>query len=743
VEDASAAAVNLEAGTYFWRAYPANNDTGGTGAVPGGFSSGKLTVIHAPPPRRISPMEDYVYRYRTRLPSVRFQWTAGEDVSYFILEAADNPGLRNPVLQTQVQGASLVYSGLGPGRWYWRVRPVYPGGYEGSPPASDISSFVIEQTGGLPAPVLLSPGPDGFINIGADRGAAYFSWRKEEEAASYTIRISASQDLSGPVITRTVEDNFFVYSPGGTTLEEGRYFWGVYQTGTEGNNSSLSAVSSFRAVAGQVIQRAVFPPDNYTVAETLLPDIQFTWKSNLPFTQRFQISTGSEMNNFVVNEAVYGDVSRGRILPAGTYYWRVAADTPAAEPGFQTPPRRLTVAPPLNAPVPEEPEPGSRLITLPGIPVLFRWRGLADAEYYRFRLYNETDRERPVYESSIKTTEESVLMNSFPQGNYIWTVQAFADEGPLTSRRAGLLGTGRFTTRQPRRVSLDYPPAGYTYPALGRPAVVRWSSADTLRASRFVLSRSPNPLTGQAVMDIPNPEAAITLDRLPEGTYYWTIRAETEDGFDISAERPRSFRILPAPASVPASAPAAALTPAPASTPALPSASDPAAASVSTSTPASASASDPVSTPAPPSASLPPPLLPEAAGRLPGNGYLIGPREIQGIKTLDFSWQPVAGATGYIFTLYHENAQGGRSQILHAGPDEKTFYRLEDLSLLFEQGNFVWQVEAVAAERGAVSPQGGTGGIVRRGVVGENRFRVEVPLPDQTRPENPGTLYGR
>jgi hypothetical protein len=674
--DSTATSARLAPGAYFWRAYAANRNRAASGEIPSRLFSGKLTIIHAPAPRLVSPAQDYAYRYRVRKPAVRFQWTGQKEVSFYLLEAADNPDMNNPALQTRLGGTSLVYSDLGAGRWYWRVTPIFPEGFWGTAQASGVASFVIEQRGGMEAPRPQIPAEGASLNIGREREDAYFSWRHDEEAASYTIRISPRADLSDPLITQTVHDNFFIYRRQETTLQAGRYYWGVSQTDGEGNSSAVSPARAFLAIEGEVIQRTIFPPANYTVTDTLLRDIRFTWKSNLPFTRRFQISNNPQMNGFVVNEAVHGEMFQGRILPAGTYYWRISAE--AGDASFDTPPKRFTVFPLFVAPVLEEPGPGEKAAIRAGTPVNFRWQAVEGAEYYQFRLYAEDARGSPLYENAFcRTASQTLEMDSYPDGGFFWTVQAFADEGPLHSRRTGLLAAGHFTKRQLRPVSLEYPPSGHEYPgldALRRPGVLRWRLSDTPGNSRFVLSRNPNPLTGQAVMDIRNPDTTITLARLPEGTYYWTIRAETEDGFNISAERPFSFRVLPVP------------------------------------------------------------LLPEAAGRLPQDNELIDAARLRENRTITFTWQPVEGANGYIFSLFHEETEGQRRLLLRAGPGEAASYTLEDLRTLLVQGDFTWQVEAVS--------RAADGFMERRGTPGENRFRVDVPVPGAARAKDPGVLYG-
>jgi hypothetical protein len=282
-------------------------------------------------------------------------------------------------------------------------------------------------------------------------------------------------------------------------------------------------------------------------------------------------------------------------------------------------------------------------------------------------LYYEADRNNAIYENNLaEETRESLSMDSYPDGIYRWTVRGLAPESSRNTRRTGLLSEGVFSARKLRPVSLDYPGNGAAFEGLRayrEPAALRWSSADPVGTSRFILS-ARSDFTGPPVALINNPSQRVTLPRLRAGTYYWTVRAETPDGFDVSARAPRRFRVLP-------------ISP-----------------------------------------------LPEAANRLPG-------AELRANRRIVFSWDAVAGATGYLFIL--ENVAMGKT-VIRRGPMTETTLTLEDLTLL-DLGTFTWRLEAVLAEP--------AGEIIQRGKTGENRFTVDFGLPGTPELRKPGILYGR
>jgi hypothetical protein len=438
-------------------------------------------------------------------------------------------------------------------------------------------------------------------------------------------------------------------------------------------------VYSFTALEGELIQRLVFPPDGYVIETSMLPDMRFTWKTNLPFQTRFQISGDPGFSSTFIDEEAGGGVFQGRMLSVGTWYWRLHAEGGGAV--FETPPGSFTVAHPISAPLLLEPAPGGRVLIQEEQPLVFSWEAPEGAEYYQFKLYYGEDRSNAVFENDMaEETRQSLSMNSYPEGNYFWTARGLAPESFRSTRRTGLLSEGVFSARRIRPVSLDYPGDGAGFDGLQayrEPETLRWSSADQAGTSRFILS-TRSDFSGSPVALVNNPPQSITLPRLRAGTYYWTIRAETPDGFDISARAPRRFQVLP----------------------------------------------------------IPP--LPAAANRLPGDGKLIDGPELRENRRIVFSWDAVAGATGYLFTL--ENADTGKIVMRH-GPVAETALVLEDLSLL-DVGTFVWRLEAVLTEP-AGQERGGTGEIIRRGEIGENRFTIDFGLPGTLVLWKPGILFGR
>jgi hypothetical protein len=236
-------------GTWWWRISPEN-----AGGMP--EARGQLTVVRIPPPEPVSPVPEAVYYYRTEPPELRFQWETAEEVLYYILEAADNPGMTNSALRTEVRYNSLVCSSLAEGRWYWRVAPVFSALYRGTVPASPVIPFTIirgdppvqgAETTVPPETVQPAPPPENAVS----RLLPAASGRKPE--TGYVIDPGALQE------SRTI---VFSWNP---VAGADAYVFTLFQeTGSGGRRSVVSSEG---------------PETSYTLEDLSLLDLgRFVWQ---------------------------------------------------------------------------------------------------------------------------------------------------------------------------------------------------------------------------------------------------------------------------------------------------------------------------------------------------------------------------------------------------------------------------------------------------------------------------------
>jgi hypothetical protein len=183
--------------------------------------------------------------------------------------------------------------------------------------------------------------------------------------------------------------------------------------------------------------------------------------------------------------------------------------------------------------------------------------------------------------------------------------------------------------------------AGLT--ALRQQTVFRWNGEGDIERSRFILSKNRNPLQGRPEVEIANPDRTVRLNRLAEGTYYWTVEARGPDGL-VSAASPRQLRVLPIP------------------------------------------------------------LLPAPLNLRPSSGRRIGIEQLMESEAIVFSWSAVRGANAYVLTIY-EGTGNGRRRIV-SRTENGTAWTMDNLAAL-GRGSFSWQIEAVnRGSAGAVEQRG-------------------------------------
>jgi hypothetical protein len=309
------------------------------------------------------------------------------------------------------------------------------------------------------------------------------------------------------------------------------YYWAVSANGADGNVSPLSDVRNFTLTAEKPPLRTIFPPDNYTLAENLLPDTIFIYKSDIA-GKRMQISRNADFSSPEVDEEVSGDSYRAQKLSPGIWYWRVSAQ----DGSYSAPAQRLTVLEALPAPELETLQGGfseaageTHLIAVqPGKQMEFRWRPVEGADYYKFRLYDSGGENGgmgdQVFSETSADTSLKLSMSGYTEGAYYWSVQPLTNAGPAASQRTGIAGISRFELRNraaPPPAASPPKPVLQPVPAATRPGLL--PAAQGLRpADKYVIN---------AVYLRDNSSITFSWNRVGEANaYIFTLFRETAQG---------------------------------------------------------------------------------------------------------------------------------------------------------------------------------------------------------------------
>ncbi|MCL2243881.1 MAG: hypothetical protein FWC03_05350 [Treponema sp.] len=619
----STAAVPVGNGVKYWR----------LSAQDAVLSTGRMTVTEAVPPLLLNPAQDAVFNFRTTWPKIYFRWSESEDVMFYILQISQSQDFSDSIT-SQVQGTSYIGPELGPGRWYWRVQPVYSHVYEsGYSEASAIysktSGFNISKSDELQMPVLVMPASDSMVNIGIDRTDISFSWSSYTNAVSYTIQISSDPNLRNPAVIDTVRNNFYVYGKEKNILSAGLYYWSVFYTDDEGNTSPLPPAKHFTAVERAVNIRLIFPPDNYSIEEDHIQNTRFSWRTNILHEKRFQVSAFPDFSDKVIDEPASDDFFQGISIPPGDWYWRISARYDAMSPVYYASSRSFSL---VRSPPPPKPEPIPEPIPVPVqiVQLIPPPQRVVPEPVQEPQPAPEPVRiPEPVQEPAPQPVKEPepVLIAELPVPVRIPEPVREPEPVPEPVQEPD-------PEPEPSRLMLRSPLQNAVIPgltAITQPTVFSWETSDVVRNSRFLLSRRSN--LSQSEVEILNPGRSVTVNSLEEGLWYWIFEAFTPEGLPFLSEGPRQLQVQPIP------------------------------------------------------------LLPAPQNIQPVRGFRIGAEELRRQRDINFSWSAADGANRYVLTISKDTGSG-LQQIFQTEPQSALNYSFSNLELLEHNATYIWKVEA-------------------------------------------------
>ena len=683
----SSMTIDFSEGTYYWRFYLAEEGI----PVEDSMETGRVTVLDAATPTPIVPLNTDTFTYRTKLPTVRFMWNGNEYASSYLFEVANNPQMQNPRISQTTQQPSSIVSTLGAGTWYWRVTPYYTFNGIGYGMASKVEHFTIEQQGQLNTPQPIYPAVGELVNIANKDGGQgpLFSWKRETEAQEYIVRLSRDENMATIDQTITTANNYTPIMP----PSMGQWYWDVAQVDAEGNTSRTSAVRNFRAIDKEIVFKTLFPPEGYEIANTRITDIRFTWKNNLEDDVLFQISDSPSFTT-IAYETSYTSDSVGGFVPRlaeGSWYWRVKSGT--GDTAIITQPKEFKVVPQLpKAPV-MNPVSGSTVIFRPETTMTLQWNPVPEADYYQVMVYHAGGTEPLVEDLFSEDTELEISFDQYPEGSYYWTIQAFKDETPMSTRVTGLLTEAAFTLKKIYPVTLQNPAARAVYDGMDaflRPDTIKFTSRSEVENYEIfiVKDKSQNKLPTEygATVNIPEQEIIYrgtkqTMPPLGAGTYWWTVTAITEDSFDISNLTPQYFTVRPVPP------------------------------------------------------------FPPVQGMQPTNGTVIDENHLSTSTNLQLSWQTIAEAEAYQLILFNNDTNKEVMNIIvPAMPNQSTMSYTLDLTK-FGVAHYTWTVKA-RQYLPTTKPRNWVADIVLKdGEKASSEFIVTLPT-DEIKTTEMGDLYG-
>jgi len=266
-------------------------------------------------------------------------------------------------------------------------------------------------------------------------------------------------------------------------------------------------------------------------------EISFKWETSLEGDQQMLlISRSPLMNDPFFSQTVEGQ-TYSLVLPVGQYYWQIQnQDAKSIIGSF----RILRE----NSPIPDSPVENQRFLYRNRLPqISFQWQKGNYADKYRIQI--SENRDFSSIQTDIEVDGNFYFTNSLEEGQFWWRIQPHTPLGggqwlPFSSVQSFHLQRDI----ELQKTRLLSPANSKSYTSFDKSEGIRfyWEADRDAREFTFQLSSSEDftQIIDERVLQ----ENRITLELLPEGTYYWKVKGQTYDELDLPESEVNQFTVI-------------------------------------------------------------------------------------------------------------------------------------------------------------------------------------------------------
>ncbi len=495
----------LDYGTYYWQVIP--------NTVPQAVPVYRRFTIT--PSLLLAPVSSATsVKALNNTSTVALAWNVVNGASAYQVQV-DNSNLFNTVLEYTWQGTNtqVTTSTLADGVYYFRVRTI--NSYDAPGPWSVTRIFSVDTLGPLP-PVITAPVAGAVFT----NGRPSLAWNASAGAAKYQVVIDTDTNCdatpTGLLIT-------LAYTPP-TVLAQGSYYWCVRAVDAAGN---LGMWGPARRLNINILSS---PADGAVIISAVAKtQPSLTWIAVTGATG-YTVQIDDEPTFTDATNVSLGKVTSYKVIPGlnyGTYYWQVIPNTvPQAVPVY----RRFTITPSLlPAPVLS----ATSVKALNGTStVALAWNVVNGAAAYQIQVDN-SNLFNTVLEYTWQGTNTQVTTSTLADGVYYFrvrTINSYGAAGAWTVARTFTVDT------TPPVLPVLTAPINTLVITNTRVPTFSWKPSPT--ATSYVLeiatdSNFNNSILSYNVTVVSSTTITFTLPTalaLPNGTYYWRVRARDSAG---------------------------------------------------------------------------------------------------------------------------------------------------------------------------------------------------------------------
>jgi PGF-pre-PGF domain-containing protein len=356
-----------------------------------------------------------------------------------------------------------------------------------------------------------------------------FQWGATSPLDNFRLEVDNDSDFSSPEDNLTFGHNTTSWTKPAPGYAVDNYYWRVWAINRFGESCSI--VRIFRVLLGPPTQPVLLSPENGGSAWTAA---SLAWRrAEGADNHRLEISINPQFQTLVENVCLQPpeDNSYTALLSGpGVYYWRVWGVNQLGENCSEVWSFRAYLAAPRLL----SPADGSNTNTPPTL----NWENLTPVDNFELQVDNDQDFGSPEVRVSLTGTSYTV---SLPDGLYYWRVRAFrwGENSPWSIR------TFRIDTVPPSKPTLLFPVNVSTN---DNTPLFQWLHVpeNSLPVAYWIQIDNDQTFNEPYVFSfgwiLDNKFELPTASSLPDGVYYWRIRARDNAG-NLGIWSSASFRV--------------------------------------------------------------------------------------------------------------------------------------------------------------------------------------------------------
>lgn len=503
-----------------------------------------LTVEKTPSPATVLQDATATVVQTSGKPGIRFTWNQVAEASSYLFELSKAADFKASETKKVIANTFTQVSELEAGDYYWRVTPQYPNQTLGVVEPV-VHRITVEGTNELAAVKTIFPAQNYTLKLDSlEKSNFVFSWQPHVLADTYILKFYDEH--------KTVQETFIVDSNTVSLRslnskmfrEAGKMFWSVSYKTADAKTAPESSLAALNKSNELTDFRAIFPKDDYTIAQSLMQHIRFTWENKTDKTTLFTIAKDDRFTDIAVEKKVDGTSFLGTYLPEGNYFWRVQLLNSEGVAEATSEVNRFAVVSNLDAADITFPKENDIIPLIKNAVVPLTWQPVAHADYYEVSVY-DTNGNRIIYQPFATGEPIPISISEYSEGTFVARVQALSYDTMQHTKNIGLVADRMFSSKEIEFITLVSPHDRLKIrgeDSLNDGIIFKWTTDPVIGNAVFQLKKN-----GRVVKNIPSKKAgdvSLRVSDLTAGSYSWQVLGEFM-GYEISSKQQNAFTVLP------------------------------------------------------------------------------------------------------------------------------------------------------------------------------------------------------